>query len=174
MENKKKLFVGTKNKAKISAVIEVFKDFDIIAMDTESGVKKQPLSEEETITGAKNRALSFDSGYRLGLEAGVTKICENYFLINFGVLVTPDNEIFYGGGTYLPLPKEVGMKLYNSDIELKELMEEYTNIKNINQLGGAISVFTNNLVTRKDIFVHICKLLLGQLEYKEKETNNYD
>ena len=170
MENKNKLYVGTKNKAKISAVIEVFKDFEVVAMEGESGVKSQPLSEEETITGAKNRALSLPLGYRLGLEAGVTKINGICFLINFGVLIDPDNNEYYAGGTYLPLPEFVSDRLYKKGIELKDVMEEYTKIANLNQQGGAISIFTNNLVQRKDIFTHICKLLYGQLQFSSKEN----
>ena len=166
MEQIKKLYVGTKNKAKIEAVIEVFKNFEVVPMEGESGVSRQPLSEEETINGAKNRAKSLPAGYRLGLEAGVTKINGICFLINFGVLIDPEDNEYFAGGTYLPLPDFVSDRLYNSDVELKEVMEEYTGIMNINHFGGAISVFTNNQVQRKDIFIHICKLLYGQLQFK--------
>lgn len=165
---KEKLYVGTKNKAKISAVMEVFSDFEVIPMDAESGVRRQPLSEEETIQGAKNRALALPKGYRLGLEAGVTKINGICYLINFGVLIDKEDYEYFAGGTYLPLPDFVGDKLYNTDVELKEVMEEYTGIMNINHFGGAISIFTNNQVERKDIFIHISKLLLGQLQFKNK------
>lgn len=169
MDSVKKLYVGTKNKAKISAVLEVFKDFEVIPMEGESGVSRQPLSEEETINGAKNRAKSLPLGYRLGLEAGVTKINGICFLINFGVLIDPNDKEYFAGGTYLPLPDFVGEKLYSEDVELKEVMEEYTGIMNINHFGGAISVFTNDQVQRKDIFIHICKLLYGQLQFNELE-----
>lgn len=165
---KEKLFVGTKNKAKISAVMEVFSNFEVVPMEAESGVRKQPLSEEETILGATNRAKSLPEGFRLGLEAGVTRINGICYLINFGVLIDKEDNYYYAGGTYLPLPDFVGDKLYNSDVELKEVMEEYTGIMNINHYGGAISVFTNNQVERRDIFTHISKLLLGQLQFSKK------
>ena len=119
MEQIKKLYVGTKNKAKIEAVIEVFKNFEVVPMEGESGVSRQPLSEEETINGAKNRAKSLPAGYRLGLEAGVTKINGICFLINFGVLIDPEDNEYFAGGTYLPLPDFVSDRLYNSDVELK-------------------------------------------------------
>lgn len=172
MENVNKLYVGTKNKAKISAVMEVFKEFEVIPMEGESGVRRQPLSEEETILGATNRAMSLPCGYRLGLEAGVTTINGICYLINFGVLIDPNDCKYFAGGTYLPLPDFVKDRLYNSDVELKEVMEEYTGIMNINHFGGAISVFTDNQVERKDIFIHICKLLYGQLRFKNKENIN--
>lgn len=166
-----KLYVGTKNPAKISAVVEVFNDFEVMPVEGVSNVRSQPLSEEETIDGAYNRAKSLPSGYRLGLEAGVTIIKDICYLINFGVLIDPNDSVYYAGGTYLPLPNYVKDKLYNEKMELKDVMEEYFKVEKINERGGAISIFTNNEVKRKDIFIHICKLLRGQLEFHKEKQN---
>lgn len=163
-----KLYVGTKNPAKISAVVEVFKDFEVIPLEGASSVRSQPLSEEETLDGAYNRAKALPSGYRLGLEAGVTIIKDICYLINFGVLIDPNDKVYYAGGTYLPLPNYVKDKLYNDGMELKDVMAEYFKLEKINERGGAISVFTSDEVQRKDIFVHISKLLLGQLKFNEE------
>lgn len=75
--------IGTKNQAKIQALqetleeIRCFDSFEILSFSVSSGVSDQPLSLEETITGAKNRArASFllpDSAphYGFGIESGL-------------------------------------------------------------------------------------------------------
>jgi non-canonical (house-cleaning) NTP pyrophosphatase len=59
-----KIVVGTKNQAKVDAVIEILKEYphlataQIAAAEAVSNVSDQPKSLEETIRGAKNRAES--------------------------------------------------------------------------------------------------------------------
>ena len=54
-----KIYIGSKNPAKIAAVEEVFINYSIISQDVDSGVSCQPIGDEETIQGALNRALKF-------------------------------------------------------------------------------------------------------------------
>ena len=115
-----KLFVATNNQSKIIATKRVFNDFEVIPVSVECDNSKQPLSEEETLLCAKKRALAIKEGYRLGLEAGVTIIDNSYFLVNYGVLIDKDDNIYCAGGHYFPLPDVIGDELYNNKLELKE------------------------------------------------------
>ena len=59
----KKIIVCSKNKAKNEAVNKVMKDyftseFEIISLETESGVSETPNSDEEGIKGCHNRISS--------------------------------------------------------------------------------------------------------------------
>jgi len=44
-------------------------------------------------------------------------------------------------------------------------MDDYTRKKNIRHHEGAIGIFTNGKMLRKDMFAHVVILLRGQLEY---------
>jgi len=165
-----KVYVGTKNPVKLEAVRKVLSDFEVIGLDVNSGVGSQPLSDEETIIGARNRAESLPKGYfRIGLEAGVQECLGVLYLVNWGVLIDEKDNYYYAGGTRIPLPKFIKDKLFTEGKELAEVMDEYFNTVNIKHHEGAIGIFTNSLVKRVDIFVHIVKLLYGQ--YLSKNIN---
>src|ERR1035437_7657465 len=77
-----KIKVGSKNKAKLEAVIEIIKDYphlkngEVEGVEILSGVNDQPKSLEETIKGAIGRAKkSFkDCTYSIGIESGLMQV----------------------------------------------------------------------------------------------------
>ena len=166
-----KLYVGSINRVKVSAVVEALDDFDlnIIPFEAESEVGAQPIGDEQTLQGAINRANSLPTnGLRIGLEAGVTLLNEQLYLVNFGALLDEDGELYVAGGTRLPLPNEIKDLIFNKGLELADAMKEYFNVEGIKHQNGAVGYFTNDLVKRKEIFIHITKLLYGQYLYKQK------
>ncbi|NLD26522.1 MAG: DUF84 family protein [Acholeplasmataceae bacterium] len=164
-----KCYVGSLNKVKLAAVKEVLNDYEVIGMNVNSNVGAQPKCDAETILGAKNRALALpDDGLRIGLEAGVQFHDDTLFLVNWGVLID-QGHIYYAGGTRIPLPEFVKEKIFSEGQELATVMEDYLQINDVRSKEGAIGFFTNSLVKRKDIFVHIVKLLYGQ--YLRREEN---
>ena len=74
--------VGTRNRAKLEAVAEMLaeyphlKDATIEGVEVSSGVSNQPLSLEETVTGAENRAKAAfaDCDYSVGIESGLMNV----------------------------------------------------------------------------------------------------
>ena len=166
-----KLYVGSINRVKVSAVVEALDDFDlnIIPFEAESKVGAQPIGDEQTLQGAINRANSLPTnGVRIGLEAGVTLLNDQLYLVNFGALIDENNEIYVAGGTRIPLPNEIKDLIFNKGLELADAMKEYFNVEGIKHQNGAVGYFTNDLVKRKEIFIHITKLLYGQYLYKQK------
>lgn len=167
-----RVVIGSKNKNKVNAVIDVFgkNDFIFDKMAVQSGVSDQPFSDNETIQGAVNRAKESrkygDIG--IGLEAGVQDTSYGLSLINWGALVDENDNLYIAGGTRILLPDEVANEL-SKGLELAEVMDTYCNRKDIRSNEGAIGIFTNNEVVRKDIFTHISKLLLGQYLYNKRE-----
>ena len=160
-----KLFLASLNKAKIEATKKVFDNFCVVPVEVKLSTA-QPLSEEETILCAKKRASLLEGGYRLGLEAGVTKIFDKCFLVNYGVLIDPDGNEYYAGGSYLELPKAIEEELYQNHLELKDAMiKHYGDV--LKETGGAIEILTKGEVSRVDIFTHIAKILKGELERKK-------
>jgi inosine/xanthosine triphosphatase len=163
-----KCYLGSLNKVKLAAVKEVFADYQVIPLAVESGVRAQPLTDSETIQGAKNRAMALpEDGIRIGLEAGVQMQEGMLFLVNWGVLIDLGKNIYYAGGTRIPLPDFIKEKLLAGE-ELADVMEAHLH-KEVRTKEGAIGYLTEGIVKRKDIFVHIVKLLYGQ--YKRKGVN---
>lgn len=87
--------VGSTNPVKVKAVENMFREWrlhaEIRGMEIDSGVGDQPMSDEETIQGAINRAngaLQSDpqAVYGVGIEGGVTETPQGLFLCNWGGL----------------------------------------------------------------------------------------
>lgn len=170
-----KCYLGSLNKVKLAATREVMKDYEVIGLSVESGVGNQPLSDEETIKGAYNRARMLPGdGLRIGLEAGVQTHGDKLFLVNWGVLIDEEGEAYYAGGTRIPLPEFIKDGLAGGEKELSEIMNAYLRTSDINQKEGAVGHFTASMVTRKDIFTHIVKLLYGQYTKRRSENERLD
>lgn len=163
----KKVYVASTNEAKVNACKEVLNDYEIIPLKVDSLVSSQPKSDEETIKGALNRAKSLPSdGLRIGLEAGVNFHNDRLFLVNWGVLIDENENVYYAGGTRIELPEFVKEGIFDYNKELATIMEETFHEHDIRSKQGAIGVFTSNQVKRVDIFIHIVKLLYGEYLYK--------
>lgn len=78
-----KIVVGSKNPVKVGAVEDAFRqywpDCEVLGIEVSSGVSSQPMSELETINGARQRAykvleMESSADYGVGIEAGVTEL----------------------------------------------------------------------------------------------------
>lgn len=171
-----KVAIGTKNKAKVKAVETIlstyFNDVTFEPLDVHSEVSEQPFSEEETRQGAINRAKNClnqsDADMSFGLEGGVKEIEGKMYCVNWGALALKDGTIFTAGGATFLLPDEVSSQLMQG-FTLGEVMEKYTNTKNINHSEGAIGVFTAKLIDRAQMFEHIVKILVGNYLFHQEE-----
>lgn len=168
-----KVAVGSTNKTKVHAVEVVLQEAEVIALSVPSHVSAQPFSDEETLQGAKNRARlamkEGDADIGIGLEGGVLKTEEGLLLCNWGALMTKEGKEFIAGGARIPLPNEFLKPLENGK-ELSEIMNEYMKRHDIGSSEGAMGIFTNNYVTRTDLFVHVTQLLAGQYMYDKKQA----
>src|SRR5699024_8922648 len=58
--------------------------------------------------------------------------------------------------------------------ELGDMMDSYAHKQAVRNNEGAIGIFTNDLISRKDMFVHVVKLLRGQWEYWSYKSSESD
>ncbi|GGK06657.1 NTPase [Lentibacillus kapialis] len=163
-----KISIGSKNPSKIGAVKSIFACDEVISMNVPSQVSNQPFSDSETKEGAIHRATgsltASSSDIGIGLEGGVMNVDDKLYLCNWGALVTRDDIIFTGSGARVLLPEKIGAELQKG-IELGDVMDDYAHKKHIRKKEGAIGILTNNQVSRKEMFIHVVKLLYGQWEY---------
>ncbi|SFD61786.1 inosine/xanthosine triphosphatase [Lentibacillus persicus] len=166
-----RIVIGSGNPAKIAAVKAVFTKDEVSPADVPSLVRSQPFSDQETREGAINRAAgslkTVPADLSIGLEGGVMYVGEDLYLCNWGSLITRENTRFTAAGARVLLPKEIEQELLKG-VELGDIMDGYAKRKNVRKKEGAIGIFTNDRISRQDMFTHVVKLLHGQWEYWQR------
>ncbi len=153
----KKVVVASLNPAKINAVKSAFQSafphqtFEFIGISVESEVDDQPMSDEETRDGALNRVKNAkisqpDADYYVGLEAGIEDNVTFAWMI-----IESDTHRGESRSASLMLPPLVIEKLDHAN-ELGDVMDEVFGTENIKQKGGAISLLTQDLLTRSSVY----------------------
>lgn len=170
-----KVIVGSKNPVKVGAVKEgfgrYFSDLVVVGSEVKSGVGEQPMSEKETMNGARLRAyaaLKSDpkADYGVGLEGGVTELnptSPNWTGMHGGkgkmfecawvAIVDRDGKEGLAGGLYFELPEKIAAKIRVGG-ELGPIMEKIMKY-DVKRSEGAIGVFTKGQLDRKGAYVQI-------------------
>lgn len=171
--------VGSMNPVKVQAVSQVFQQegVSVQGMEVNSGVSAQPFSDVETKAGAVHRAdecLRSDGiSIGIGIEGGVVESEEGMLSVNWGALVDRSRRQVVASGARYPLPEEITEGLRGGK-ELGEIIDSFTARYDVRKKEGAVGIFTNGLVTRNELYVHLVRLLAGQYEYIKKMTTQKD
>src|SRR5690625_1794522 len=166
-----KIVIGSFNETKVGAVKAIFPNEEVIPASVPSGVSVQPVGDEETKEGAVHRAQLaqqlYPASIGIGLEGGVMYLNQELYLCNWGALALNNGTVFAASGARIKLPDSFKSKI-EKGYELSDVMNEYTSKQTIRHHEGAIGIFTNGLMLRKEMFKHAVTLLKGQLEYWNK------
>lgn len=162
--------VGSTNRVKVAAVKNALieEEVAIIPCSASSKVRDQPLSAEETLQGAVNRAREclekIEADLAIGLEGGIEFIQEKVYLCHWGALVDREQSTYITNSPLFLLPA-----IYQGDLQagknLDEVMLHFTGIENLGSKQGAIGYFTENRLTREEVLAHMVKVLYGQYCY---------
>jgi inosine/xanthosine triphosphatase len=158
------IVAGTTNPAKIKAVSIAFsklypdRHHDIIPTKVDSGVSAQPMSSQESITGATNRAARAlkqvgSATYGVGLEGGLEEINGEWFDCGWCVIVDRHGIQGVASSARIITPPAI-MKLIEQGQELGDAIDNVFNRENSKQAEGHFGLMTNNAVTRTDGYVH--------------------
>jgi len=153
----KTVIIASLNPAKINAVKSAFQavfsgqDFEFIGIHVASEVAEQPMSEKETHLGATNRVKNAkiarpDNDFYVGLEAGIEGQTTFAWLVIESATQRGESR-----SASLMLPPIVMEKIH-AHCELGDVLDEIFATHNIKQKGGAISLLTQNLLTRSDVY----------------------
>jgi len=160
-----KIAVWTTNPAKIKAIQEGLekivylkdKEFEIIPLKVSSDVSDMPISLEENIQGAKNRAYNckkeIEADLYVGMEWWTTLINWNAFLFGVVYLVNKEGEEHFGISNMIKVPEYFRQKIYDEWKELGPVLSEVTKEENASKKWGAFWHWTDNMLTRTDQFV---------------------
>lgn len=169
-EHALKVVVTSYNPVKIAAVREAFltqfplREVQTVALDVDSGVAGQPMSDEETRQGARNRVAHArlkisDADYWVGLEGGLDYFDHHLMAFAWMVVASADNRSSETRSATLPLPPEV-QELVSNGLELGEANDRVFSTLNSKQGGGAYGLLTNGLMTRESVYTQTLILAL--------------
>jgi inosine/xanthosine triphosphatase len=152
-----KVAIGTKNPAKIAAVEQAFKkvwpdrDFDFIGVEVVSGISDQPMTDEESIKGAMNRAKAAlekeQADFSVGLEGGLQKIGNQWFDCGWIVIKDREGHLGVGSSIKMEVPPKM-MKYIHEGVELGKVVDIVFHVKNAKHSNGHFGLMTANAITR--------------------------
>ena len=153
--------VGSLNPVKIAAVRSAFervwpeKVWDFTGVTVPSGVSVQPMSNTESITGARNRArnalAASDAAYGVGLEGGLQEIEGHWY--DFGWIVVVDREGHEGIGSTIGMavpPRMITM--IQQGMELGDVIDIIFQKQNSKQSNGHFGLMTHDAITREKAY----------------------
>ena len=160
-----KIIVGSQNITKLTAVKSVFNKYEVVGINAHSEVSDQPMTDQETLAGAINRAKYCQTSEAdvlgIGLEGGVMNLNGQLLLCNWGALVDQAGRVYIASGARIPLPALIADALLAGQ-ELGDVIEHYAKKENVRHDQGTIGILTNNELSRSAMFEHVVKQLKGQ------------
>ncbi len=140
--------------------------FRLTPKQTSSGVSPQPMSEDETIRGAVNRATAvigagaFDLA--IAFEGGVDRTLWGTFACEWCAVVDRDGSVGLGGGTKVLLPEAVWSQL-SPEKELGTVADNLFGVTGSGASSGIFGLLTRDLVTRASVHEMALALALSRL-----------
>ncbi|KAJ1444193.1 Non-canonical purine NTP phosphatase/PRRC1 [Ochromonadaceae sp. CCMP2298] len=164
-----KVIVASKNPVKINCTQIGFNQmfpnetFQVEGITTSSGVGNQPMTNEETLAGAKNRAANAkvgmtDANFWVGIEGGVEETKDGMEAFAWVVILSNDQKGQSKTSTFYLPPKVRNLVLQG--VELGHANDQVFVEKNSKQKGGAVGSLTNSLLGRTEYYVQAVILAL--------------
>ncbi len=151
------IVVGSTNPVKLAAVTQAVKRvWPAVVIDSvqvDSGVRAQPMSDDEAITGATNRARSAlqvrNADLGIGLEGSVADSPYGMFVTGWAAVVDRAGTLGIGGSGRFLVPPTIADGLRNGG-ELGTLIDQLVGQSNTKQRQGAVGILTGGLISRTE------------------------
>ena len=181
--------VGSKRGPKLNAVKEALNafssslspdtQFELVGIEVDSGVSHTPVSQEELMRGARQRAealvqLSLENDapwrYFVGLEGGlnifqenasrtgtlrksdVVRIAHRRVFLESWAYVSDGAQGYYGRSGGIELPESLAHEVLENGTELAVAIDRFAGAVGIRDAQGAWGVLSNELITRQEAF----------------------
>ena len=168
--------VGSINPIKVMSVeetlegYEFIKPFKIFPVEVISRISEQPISLEETITGAKNRSKDafVYCKYSFGIESGLMSVPQTKTgCMDVCVCAIYDGNTYHLGiSSAFEPPREVVRLVFEKGMDLNDATHHLGLSANekVGSAEGLIGILTKNRVTRKDYTQQAIRMALMHLE----------
>lgn len=165
-----KIIVASENPAKIASVQAGFEaifpneTLEITGVAAKSGVSDQPMSEEETLRGAENRArhaqeLVPNADFWVGLEGGMEDIDGKLAAFAWIIVISKDGTVGKGEAGRHFAPAKVA-ELVRSGIELGHACDMVFDRHNSKHSTGMVGILTNGAIDRSAYYTQAVILAL--------------
>lgn len=159
---RKKIVVCSKNESKNYAVESVmnqyFKDYEIISIETKSGVSETPINDDEGIEGCLNRIKDaikqkVTGDLYVAMEGILTETKYGTFICGWTVIYNRNkDEYYYGCSSKVKVPNEIIAKI-DKNIRLSDVVSEFVSYSGDEISNyGTNGILTNGAYTRIDEF----------------------
>ena len=154
-----KVVVASKNPVKKNAVLEGFKAYfgnvEVESISVDSGVSDQPGTDDETLTGARNRVKEsrsklYNADYWVAIEGGI-QAGEKDVLAFAWVVIYSAGKYGEARTASFTLPKKVA-HLVAGGMELGTANDMVFNQTNSKQKNGAVGLLTHNKIERTELY----------------------
>jgi inosine/xanthosine triphosphatase len=129
-----------------------------------SGVRDQPMSDDETLLGAENRAAAAHTAvpqadYWFGIEGGCAETHDALWAFAWVVVRSADGITGRGRTAAFQLPEAVAA-LVRAGVELGVADDRVFGRENSKQANGAVGLLTGDVIDRQAYYVHAVVLAL--------------
>ena len=172
----KKVIVASKNPVKINAVKIGFEKmfpsekFEFEGIAVPSGVKDQPMDNQETLTGATNRVENAKNTFQnadfwVGIEGGIQRTGNDMGVFAWVVVKSKELNGKAKTGTFF-LPKKI-VELIDSGKELGEADDIVFGRENSKQKNGSVGILTGDVIVRSTYYTDA--VILSLIPFKNSE-----
>jgi non-canonical (house-cleaning) NTP pyrophosphatase len=167
--------VGSTRRPKLDAVREVCAligprlnpglPIEVLGFEVPSGVRHTPLTREDTMSGARQRAEALAVlarqrnehwKYFIGLEGGLDIVMEGarrlVFLQNWAYVADVHGFSAFGHSGGILLPESLAASVVDQGVELSAAIDAFAGSAGIRDGQGAWGVLTGGLITRQEAF----------------------
>lgn len=173
----REIVVASTNPVKINATKEAFdlmfpeEEHNYKGVSVPSEVSDQPMSDEETLKGAINRARNAretvtNGDYWIGIEGGVTKSKHGLEAFAWIAIYDRDERIGVAKTSTFILPNKIA-ELVHGGMELGLADDKVFGNENSKQKNGTVGALTNNVVDRTKYYVQAA--ILALIPFKNPE-----
>lgn len=154
--------IGSQNKVKLEAVREILEEYpalagEVVGVEVPSGVPDQPLSLEETVRGAMNRARDAyrDCDYGIGIESGIMQVpaTKSGYMDICACAIYDGREFHLGLSSAWEFPDPKVMDLLSREgltMEQAAVRAGLTENAKVGSAEGVISILTKGRLNRKE------------------------
>lgn len=166
------VIVGSENPSKLQAVQlgfqAVFPDYDFVFLTAEvsSGVSGQPMDDQETLTGSRNRAIHSrelcpQADYWVGLEGGLSALdgTQTCLAAYSWITILGKYQTGFARSASYILPDKIA-NLIRQGMEQGQADDIVFGKENSKQASGGVGLLTNDLITRAELYSMAVKLAL--------------
>lgn len=139
--------------------------FEVVGVDVPSGVGHTPLSRDDLMAGARQRAEALRKIARergvpwklfAGLEGGLDVLEQDgrrlVFLESWAYVSDTNGRSAFGRSGGVMIPEELARRVVDEGIELSTAIDAFAGQRGVRDAQGAWGVLTHNLITRQEAF----------------------